>query len=281
MKIGRIKRGAFMLPTLMTTGNLAMGCLGVALLLNRGQDAALTCAVLIIIAGLLDGFDGVVARLTRSSSRFGMEFDSLADMVSFGMAPAMLAYAYSLKAMGTIGLVACVWYVTCAAWRLARFNATEEEDTVPGFRGLPSPAAAGTVASFVILVETTARLKFQLVAGLSPEWAHASAAPWVSGGVAVLGWLMISNTPYLSMKGINFARPRLGLAFAVIVFAYVLISLPQLLFPLSLAYIFLGLATRFLTRVRWAELLAPTLVEWAGKLVAPKSGQSANSREHK
>lgn len=237
-----------MLPTLMTTGNLAMGCLGVALLLDRGQDAALTCAILILVAGLLDGFDGVVARLTKTASRFGMEFDSLADMVSFGVAPAMLAYGYSLKAMGTIGLVACVWYVTCTAWRLARFNTTEEE-IVPGFRGLPSPAAAGTVASFVILVETTARLRFELIAGLSPAWASTSAAPWVSGGLAILGWLMISNTPYLSIKGINFARPRLGLAFAVIVFAYVLISLPQLLFPLCLAYIFLGLATRFLTRL--------------------------------
>ncbi len=252
----QIKRGAFLLPTIVTSGNLAAGTLCVVFLLDHGADAAFICALLILAAGCLDVLDGLVARLTRSTSRFGVELDSLADIVSFGVAPGVLAYVYSLEAMGGIGIAACVWYVTCTALRLARFNADSEESG-PAFRGLPSPAAASTIASFVILTEHASAISLPIAPFLTPLWAHTEAAPWAAGAVAVLGWLMISNTPYLGVKGFNFRRPRLGLALAVIVFAYVLVSVPGLLFPLCLLYIFLGLAMRFFARMRRVGPAAP------------------------
>ncbi len=263
------RRGAFLLPTLMTTGNMVMGCLVVAFLFDRGAEIALTCAILILVAGLLDVFDGLVARATDASSRFGMEYDSMADIVSFGVAPAWLLFVYCLKGFWPVGLAACVWYVTCTAFRLARFNA-QVENRVVGFSGLPCPAAAATVASFVILMETIPRLSFVQSIPLQEGLFH-TIAPWVAGGMAGLGWLMVSRTPYLALKGFDFHRPRpIRLVLATVVFGFVLWSLPQLLFPLSLVYIFLGLIASFLTRVRWAEVVAPAWVEWAERMTAEK-----------
>lgn len=265
----KIRRGAFLLPTLMTTGNLILGCLVVACLFDRGTDLALTCAILILLAGLLDVFDGVVARATNTSSHFGMEFDSMADVVSFGVAPAWLLYIYCLDGFGFVGLAACVWYITCTAFRLARFNA-RVEDRVTGFSGLPSPAAAATIASFVILMETFSRLSFAQAMPSIDILARA-VAPWVSVGLAGLGWLMVSRTPYLALKGIDFHRRRsIRLVLAAVVFGFVLWSLPQLLFPLALLYVFLGLVASFLTRVRWAEVVVPAWVEWAERMTADK-----------
>jgi CDP-diacylglycerol--serine O-phosphatidyltransferase len=168
-----------------------------------------------------------------------------------------------------------VWYITCTAWRLARFNTAAAAVPTSGFRGLPSPAAAGTVASFVILVETVAR--FPVAASPVPPhaWAGPWLAAWMSAGLAFLGWLMISNTPYVGLKGLDLKRPKpLQLALTLVTFGFVLWSLPQLLFGLCLVYIFLGLALRFLTQVRWAEVVAPELVAWAEQRMAPREQAS-------
>ncbi len=265
-----------MLPTLFTTGNLALGCFAVGALFDRAEQGALAAAVLIIAAALVDAFDGMVARLTGTDSRFGMEFDSLADVISFGMAPAWLAYVYCLKSTGPVGLVACVWYVTCTAWRLARFN-VQSAGAASGFRGLPSPIAGGTVASFVILVETVTRFPGMMPPLPPAAWPALGAAPWVSAMMAVLGWLMISNTPYLALKGLRLSRPKpLIVPLTVVVFGFVVWSVPQLLFALCLLYIFLGLILRFLTQVRWAEVVAPQLVAWAESRIRPPGRPSAS-----
>ena len=272
MKRFRLKRrGIYMLPTLITTGNLVTGCLIVGFLFDRGAEMALTGAILILIAIALDVLDGLVARATNTTSRFGMELDSMADLVSFGVAPAWLAYVYCLKGLWPVGMAACVWYVTCAALRLARFN-SESENRVSGFSGLPSPAAAATVASFVILIETLPRFTF-IHLSATPEVMVAALAPWVTVAMGAIGWLMISHTPYLALKGVNLHRPRpLRLVFAAVIFGFIIWSFPQLLFAVLMIYIFTGIVAVLLTRVRWAEVVAPAWVAWAERM---RSGKAA------
>jgi len=267
-----------MLPTMLTTASLVLGCLAVGGLFDRAEEWGMTASIYILGAAVLDALDGFVARLTNSVSFFGMEYDSLADLVSFGVAPAWLAYVYAMKPLGFLGLAAATWYVTAAAWRLARFNMTAAEQP-KGFRGLPSPMAAGTVASFVILAETIIRRPLDM--GLS-EVGGEGLPSFVALGMAFLGWLMISDTPYLSLKGLNMARPRpVRMALTVVVFLFAIWAMPQLLFGIAMLYIGLGLALRVLTRVRWAEVAAPALVAWAEQMTTPKTGAVKPERAHK
>jgi len=271
----RVKRGIFLLPTLFTTGNLVMGCLSIIMLLDGGERAALVCAAAIFAGAIFDLFDGMLARLTGSTSDFGAEFDSLSDLVTFGVAPAMLAYEYCLSSLGPVGVIAACWYATCTAWRLARFNSAVE-NRIGGFSGLPSPAAALTVASFVILMETATKYPFSIWPPM-PDMQEA-IAPAVAFMLAMLGGLMVSRVPYLSGKGVNTAKPRpMRTVLAVVVFLFVAFSIPQLLFGVALIYILLGLVLRFLTSVRWAEVVAPALVAWAENMSSPR--RSANGKE--
>jgi len=278
MKISRsMGRGAFLLPTLLTTANLVMGCLVISFLLDQAEEAALTCSVLILVAVALDSCDGLIARATGTSSKLGMELDSMADVMSFGAAPAWLAYVYCLRNLWSVGLVACVWYVFCAAFRLARFNA-QVENQIKGFSGLPSPAAAATVASFVIMLEAVPRLSF-LHFMPAQDYLLYRIAPAMAAGLAGLGWLMISRTPYLSLKGFDISRPRpVRLVVAIIVLVFVIWSLPQLLFALLLLYVFTGLVGRFLIRVPWGEIVAPTWVEKAEAIMAGSIPPSRGAR---
>jgi len=266
-------RGIYLLPMLFTTASLVLTSIGMSFLFEDGVTAALTVAVLILAAGFADFLDGRIARATNTCSAFGEQYDSMADLVSFGVTPAWMLYVYSLHTLPIWGLVASVWYVTCVAFRLARFNANEE-NARGGFNGLPCPPAAGTLASFVILVETIQRL-YPGISAPSPE----ALAPWVAFGMAGLGWLMISRTPYQSFKSVNAAKPRpVGVALAVLVFGYVIWAVPQLLFPLALLYILTGLVMRFLTRVRWVELVAPRAVNWAERRLGGPPQHPASQR---
>jgi CDP-diacylglycerol--serine O-phosphatidyltransferase len=272
----RVKRGIFILPTLFTTGNLVMGCLSIIMILDGGEGAALACAAAIFAGAIFDLFDGMIARLTGSTSDFGAEFDSLSDLVTFGVAPAMLAYVYCLSSLGAVGVIAACWYATCTAWRLARFNSAAENH-FGGFSGLPSPAAALTVASFIVLMETATRYPLSLFPPM-PDM-QAVLAPGVAFMVAMLGGLMVSRVPYLSGKGVNTAKPRpMRTVLAVVVFLFVAFSIPQLLFGVALIYILLGLVLRFLTSVRWAEVVAPALVAWAENMSAPRRGANGKER---
>lgn len=251
-------RGIYMLPMLFTSASLVLTSIGMSMLLIDGATAAVTVAVLVIAAGCADFLDGRIARATNTCSAFGEQYDSMADLVSFGVTPAWLLFVYCGHTLPIWGLVASVWYVTCVAFRLARFNALVE-NAHGAFNGLPCPPAAGTLASFVILMERLQRL-YPGFSAPAPE----VLAPWVACGMAFLGWLMISKTPYQSFKTVNASRPRpVSFALMVLVFLFVIWSLPQLMFPIALLYILTGLIMRFLTRVRWVELVAPRAVLWA------------------
>ena len=145
-------RGIYLLPTLFTTGALFAGFYAVVQAMNGRFEHA---AVAIFIAMVLDGLDGRVARMTHTQSAFGAEYDSLSDMVSFGVAPALVIYEFALQGMGKLGWIAAFVYCAGAALRLARFNT--QLDTVTDkrfFQGLPSPAAAALIAGFVwVMVE--------------------------------------------------------------------------------------------------------------------------------
>ena len=273
---GNGTRGIYLLPNLLTTANLVLGCIAIALLFDRAEEGAMIASVLIIVAGVLDFSDGLIARLTNTTSRFGLEYDSLADMVSFGVAPAWLAYVFCLKSMGGVGLAAVVWYITCTALRLARFN-TAAPRSIPGFSGLPCPAAAGSVASFVILAESIAEFPFTLNPAPFSVWSYTllgSGVPvMLSFGLGVLGWLMVSRTPYLGFKGLALARPKpLRLMVSIVVFGFLIWSLPQLLFGIAMLYILSGLVSRMLVHVRWAEVVAPAWVEWAEAMLETRRG---------
>ncbi len=146
MARGRLRRGIYLLPTMFTIANLFCGF---ASLVVASDGQYRRAAILIIVAGVLDGLDGRIARLTGTTSEFGLQFDSLADLLSFGVAPAVLIVHWSPLPVGKISFV--FLYVVCAAMRLARFNirATAGTDSKRFFAGLPSPAAAGLIASLV------------------------------------------------------------------------------------------------------------------------------------
>src|SRR2546423_13548609 len=144
------RRGIYLLPNLFTTAALFAGFYAIVQAMNGRFDYA---AIAIMVAMVLDGLDGRVARLTRTQSAFGAEYDSLADMVSFGAAPALVMYEWALRDMGKLGWVAAFVYVAGAALRLARFNTMLDVADKRWFTGLPSPAAAALVAGFVWIMD--------------------------------------------------------------------------------------------------------------------------------
>src|SRR5512136_3301603 len=143
------RRGIYLLPNIFTTAALFAGFYAIVMAMNQRFDNA---AVAIFIAMILDALDGRVARLTRTQSAFGAEYDSLSDMVCFGAAPALVVYEWSLRGMGKLGWIAAFVYVAGAALRLARFNTMLEVTDKRWFTGMPSPAAAALVAGFVWII---------------------------------------------------------------------------------------------------------------------------------
>src|SRR6185295_5631377 len=143
------RRGIYLLPNLFTTAALFAGFYAIVMAMNQRFDNA---AVAIFVAMILDTLDGRVARLTRTQSAFGAEYDSLSDMVCFGAAPALVIYEWALKDLGRFGWIAAFVYCAGAALRLARFNTNIEVVDKRYFQGLPSPAAAALVAGFVLLL---------------------------------------------------------------------------------------------------------------------------------
>jgi CDP-diacylglycerol--serine O-phosphatidyltransferase len=191
MPRGRQRRGIYLLPTVFTVGNLLCGFASLAAA-QAGEFRR--AAILIILAGVLDGLDGRIARLTGTTSEFGLEFDSLADVVSFGVAPAYLALTWSPMPEGRISLA--FLFLVCAATRLARFNirATAGQDSRRFFAGLPSPAAAG------------------LVAATAFTFPDPPAETWIAvvrtAVVVAAGLLMISRFRYRSFKEFDLKSRR-------------------------------------------------------------------------
>ena len=187
----RVRRcGIYLLPNLFTTAALFAGFYAIVQAMNANFDQA---AVAIFVAMVLDGLDGRVARMTRTQSAFGAEFDSLADMVSFGAAPALVIYEWSLKGLGKLGWIAAFVYVAGAALRLARFNTMLEVADKRWFQGLPSPSAGALVAGFVFIADDY---------GVAP----ASAQWWAWSITLAAGLVMVSNLKYYSFKAINLKK---------------------------------------------------------------------------
>lgn len=220
------RRGIYLLPNLFTTAALFAGFYAIVAAMSGRFESA---AVAIFVAMVLDGIDGRVARLTNSQTDFGAEYDSLSDMVSFGLAPALVVYEWSLHSLGKLGWLAAFVYTAAAALRLARFNTQVGVTDKRYFQGLASPSAAAIVAG---LVWSATDL------GMSGrELGHVALAVTVAVGV-----LMVSNLRYHSFKALDLREKIPFVSVVVIVLAFVLISIhpPQILFLLFLAYAISG-----------------------------------------
>jgi len=202
------RRGIYLLPNLFTTAALFAGFYAIVQAMNANFDQA---AVAIFVAMVLDGLDGRVARMTRTQSAFGAEFDSLADMVSFGAAPALVIYEWALRDLGKLGWIAAFVYVAGAALRLARFNTLLEVADKRWFQGLPSPSAAALVAGFVWIIDDL---------GYDPADLR-----WVAWAVTLFaGLTMVSNLKYYSFKAINLRKSVPFVAIFLIVLVLALLS---------------------------------------------------------
>ncbi len=219
--------GLYLLPHLFTTGNLLFGFFSLVQAAAGNFDRA---ALGIVLAGICDVLDGRVARLARSTSRFGAEYDSLADVISFGVAPAMLAFhAGNLEVLGRTGWVMAFVYAVATALRLARFNVSASR--FPGrFEGLPSPAAAGTVAA------TQWFVSFLREHGLEVSVPESL----VAGGIATLGLLMVSSIPYRSFKEIDLRHSFRTLVLVVLALVVIVQEPSVSLFLLAVAYLATG-----------------------------------------
>jgi CDP-diacylglycerol--serine O-phosphatidyltransferase len=204
----RRRRGIYLLPNAFTTAALFCGFYAIVMAMNLRFDQA---SIAIFVAMVLDSLDGRVARMTNTQSEFGAQYDSLSDMVSFGAAPALVIYEWSLRGMGKLGWLAAFVYCVGGALRLARFNTNIAVVDKRYFQGLPSPAAAAMVAGFVWLMDD---LRF---AGADLNWIS-----WVITLYA--GITMVSNVPFYSFKDINFRKPMPFIASLIVVVALVAIS---------------------------------------------------------
>ena len=221
------RKGVYLLPNLFTTGALFAGFYAVIAAL-RGDFVSAPIAI--YFALVLDGLDGRVARLTHTSSKFGAEYDSLSDMVSFGVAPALVMFSWALDDLGKFGWSVAFIYVACAALRLARFNTQIGTVDKNYFQGLASPAAACIIASTVWVCHDLGWVGAQL----PPE-----VAVLVGLLTAVVGVLMIANFPYYSFKGIDFRGRVPFVVIIAVVFVFGLVTVDP---PLVLLVAFLGYA---------------------------------------
>ncbi|MZR61379.1 CDP-diacylglycerol--serine O-phosphatidyltransferase [Alcanivorax sp. DP30] len=225
-RTGARHKGVYLLPNLFTTGALFAGFYAIVSAMNGMFENA---ALGIIVAGILDGMDGGVARLTNTQSKFGAEYDSLSDCVAFGVAPGLVAYSWALSGLGKFGWVAAFIYVACAALRLARFNVQAESTDKRFFIGLPSPTGAGLVATMVWLGASRG------IEGADVSWLVALM-------VAGAGLLMVSSVKYHSFKEFHIGRvPFKVLLGVIIAFAIVFLDPPLVLLSVAVMYVVVGL----------------------------------------
>jgi CDP-diacylglycerol--serine O-phosphatidyltransferase len=222
-----IHRRTYILPNLFTTGNLFSGFFGIISSINGNYENA---AIAILVSCVFDILDGKVARLTRATSRFGLEYDSLADLVAFGVGPGLLVYLWALKPFGRLGWLAAFLYVACGALRLARFNVQADNVSKKYFVGLPIPGAASMLATTVLFIS---------------HWKVIDVSMFSLPLLVVtylLGFLMVSNIPYNSFKELEVVKGRpLPILFIMVLLLTVVAARPQvMLFSLLLAYVISG-----------------------------------------
>ncbi len=220
------RRGIFLLPNLFTTGALFAGFYAIIAGMRGDFESA---AIAIFFAMVFDGLDGRVARLTNTASKFGAEYDSLSDMVSFGVAPALVVYSWGLADLGKFGWSVAFIYVACAALRLARFNTQIEVADKAWFTGLASPAAAAGVAATVWVATDIGWVGANL---------PAQVAVFAAVLTATIGILMIANVPYYSFKTIDMHGrvPFAVVILVVFIFGLVTVDPPRILLGAFLLY---------------------------------------------
>lgn len=219
------RRGIYLLPNLLTTAALFSGFYAILASMNGRFEAA---AIAIFVAMIFDGLDGRVARMTNTQSEFGVQYDSLSDMVSFGVAPAVVCYSWMLMSLGKLGWAAAFLYAACAALRLARFNVQVGSVDSRYFIGLASPSAAALVAAMV-----------WVGCDAEPDRATALLAFAV---IAMAGLLMVVNCRYHSLKGLDFKGhvPFVAILGVVVLMVIISIDPPGVLLAIALAYALSG-----------------------------------------
>ncbi|MEI8168813.1 MAG: CDP-diacylglycerol--serine O-phosphatidyltransferase [Rhodoferax sp.] len=228
LEVRKRRKGIYILPNLFTLAALFGGFYAIVMAINGRFDLA---AVGIFCAMILDSLDGRVARMTNTQSAFGEQMDSLSDMVSFGAAPALIAYVWALQGLGRWGWIASFVYCACAALRLARFNVNTAVVDKRYFQGLPSPAAAALLAGFIWLMTDLG------VKGPSVAWPMFALALYS-------GLTMVTNVPFYSFKDVHMKK---SVPFAVIVsialaIAVINIDPPIVMFAVFVVYGFSGYA---------------------------------------
>jgi CDP-diacylglycerol--serine O-phosphatidyltransferase len=222
----KMRKGVYILPNLFTTGNLFCGFWAI---ISVFQEKFYYAAVAILLASVFDILDGKVARLSGATSKFGVQYDSLADLISFGVAPALLAFSWALRPYGRFGWLAAFLFVVCGALRLARFNVMSASGETKYFKGLPIPAAATMIALTILL------------------YLRLIETGWVKNIVIlvmiyVLAFLMVSNIRYFSFKELDLARRKPFSFFIFIVLSIIVIVMEPVivLFVSIFFYIFSG-----------------------------------------
>jgi CDP-diacylglycerol---serine O-phosphatidyltransferase len=233
-KTESIKRGIYLLPNLVTTASLFAGFYSLVSTMNRDFS---TAAIMIFVSAVCDGLDGKVARMTGTTSKFGVEYDSLADLVAFGVTPALMVYAWALRPYGRLGWVAAFLFVACGALRLARFNVQVNTVESKRFVGLPIPAAACMVAATVLFLQHMNRLPLDLL-----------QAPFMFKRLALitliylLAFLMVSSFRYYSFKDpALIKRQPFGFLLLAVVLLIVVAAEPVVMtFAIMLTYVMSG-----------------------------------------
>ena len=221
-----MRRGIYILPNLFTTGNLFCGFWAI---ISVFQEKFFFAAVAILLASAFDILDGKVARLSGATSKFGVQYDSLADLVSFGIAPAVLAFSWALRPYGRFGWLAAFLFVVCGALRLARFNVQSTSGEIKYFKGLPIPAAASMIALTILL------------------YLRLIETGWVKDIIIlimiwVLAFLMVSNIRYFSLKELDLSKRKPFSLFIFVILSMIVIIMEPtiMLFGFVLLYVFSG-----------------------------------------
>lgn len=221
-----MRKGIYILPNLFTTGSLFAGFYGIVATTNGKYHVA---ALWILVSSIFDGLDGKVARLTGTSSKFGVEYDSLADLVAFGVAPGLLMYCWALKPFGRLGWLTAFLFVVCGALRLARFNVQVNTVESKRFVGLPIPAAASMVSATVLLF-------------YHYGWPGSYKKLAILVLIYLLAFLMVSNFRYYSFKdpGMIKRQPFVFLVLAILLLIVIAAEPVLMLFVLFICYISSG-----------------------------------------
>ena len=236
-----VKKGIYILPNLFTSASLFGGFYAIIAGIQGRYEAA---AIAILISCVLDALDGKIARFTRATSHFGIEYDSLSDLVAFGVAPGVLAFQWALAPFGRLGWLASFMYVICGALRLARFNVQKGTVEARYFKGLPIPAAASFIASLILFSNA--------IGGLLPGSKHILIIMLIY----VLSFLMVSTISYPSFKELELRKQKpFNVLVAIILILIVIAYKPKImLFFILVTYLLSGPAvTIYLSQKKLAR----------------------------